>query len=70
MINNRKGQQELWVFTVRFQKIAAGTLSSSEKNFRILAGKTDDLTAGTPCKTSRRIPNVDGYGYNRRNVQG
>lgn len=49
VLKDRKGVQELWILTSRFQKIATGTLTSSEVNFRVLAGKVSDLVFGTRC---------------------
>lgn len=54
VVKNRKGVQELWIMTSRFQKVAAGTLSTSEVNFRIQAGKVDDLLFGTSCKGKKQ----------------
>lgn len=36
---------------MRFQKVATGTINNQETNFRILAGKVDDLVFNTRCKT-------------------
>lgn len=49
VIKNRKGQEELWVLSCRFQKIMTGTINSNEVNFRILALSIDDLLNGKKC---------------------
>nr|XP_023012025.1 major royal jelly protein 3-like [Leptinotarsa decemlineata] len=51
VIVNRKGEEELFVLTSRFQRVATGTLNSSEINFRILTGGVDKLLAGTRCRS-------------------
>ncbi|XP_018570749.1 major royal jelly protein 3 isoform X2 [Anoplophora glabripennis] len=63
VVKNRKGIQELWILTSRFQKVAADTLSTSEVNFRILAGKVDDILYGTNCKGKKHNGGVGGGGY-------
>ncbi|KAJ8923456.1 hypothetical protein NQ315_002015 [Exocentrus adspersus] len=64
VVKNLKGAQELWIMTSRFQKVATDTLSSSETNFRIVAGKVDDLLFGTSCKGKKHITGgTAGGGY-------
>lgn len=46
VLRNREGQEELWMLSNRYQKIAAGTLNSKEVNFRILRRKLDDVQGG------------------------
>ncbi|XP_060521668.1 major royal jelly protein 3-like isoform X2 [Cylas formicarius] len=55
VIKNNEGIDELWVMTSRFQKIANGNLNPNETNFRILAGRVDDLLVGKKCKRKQRI---------------
>ncbi|KAK0157801.1 hypothetical protein PV328_011492 [Microctonus aethiopoides] len=43
------GQEELWMITVRFQKIATDTINPNETNFRIQAGYVDELIRGSKC---------------------
>ncbi|KAL1494118.1 hypothetical protein ABEB36_009767 [Hypothenemus hampei] len=50
VISNKKNEEELWILTSRFQRVASGTLTSREINFRIQAGKVEDLIPGTKCK--------------------
>ncbi|XP_074031981.1 major royal jelly protein 9 isoform X2 [Leptinotarsa decemlineata] len=52
VIKNRRGVEELFVLTSRFQKVAAGTLNLSEINFRIVTGEVDKLLAGKSCKVN------------------
>ncbi|XP_055385395.1 major royal jelly protein 1-like isoform X2 [Condylostylus longicornis] len=35
IVKNQNNQEELWIMTIRFQKIMAGTLNTNEINFRI-----------------------------------
>lgn len=49
VIENRKGKEELWVLTCRFQKTMAGTLNRNEVNFRIQALQIDELLDGNKC---------------------
>lgn len=63
---------------MRFQKIATGTVDPAETNYRILAGKIEDLTRNSKClnappghhnrpnKGHGNRPNYGGgYGYAR-----
>ncbi|XP_050297854.1 major royal jelly protein 3-like isoform X2 [Anthonomus grandis grandis] len=71
IVRNQKGQQELWALTSRFQKLATGTLSPNEPNFRILAGKLEDLLYNSKCRSKRGQNNNNiggGYGYLRGNA--
>ncbi|CAH0667385.1 unnamed protein product [Chilo suppressalis] len=60
VINNLKGEQELWVLTSSFQRVMTGSLSSSRVNFRIHAEKINNLIANTPCANS---PKGQNHGY-------
>lgn len=60
VIDNPRGHQELWVLTSRFQKVATGSISSAEVNFRIQAVRVEDAVAGTKCKAFR--PSSSGGG--------
>ncbi|NP_001161913.1 yellow-e3 precursor [Tribolium castaneum] len=62
VITNSKAGQELWVLTSRFQKVATDSLSTSDVNFRILAGRTEDMVAGTACRGGIP-PGPPGGGY-------
>ncbi|XP_053682299.1 major royal jelly protein 1-like [Sabethes cyaneus] len=51
VIRNRKGVEELWVLTCRFQKIMTGSLNTNETNFRIQAIQIPELLGGSrSCK--------------------
>lgn len=64
ILKNRKGEQEVWIMTSRFQKVANGSLDPKDSNFRIQAGKLEDLLFGTKCKTKQPHQNlVGGGGY-------
>ncbi|CAG9773981.1 unnamed protein product [Ceutorhynchus assimilis] len=64
IIRNKRGQQELWILTSRFQKVATGSLNSREPNFRIQAGNVEDLLYGTKCRPKQQHHNqVGGGGY-------
>lgn len=43
---NRAGQAEVWVNTCRFQKVADGTISPNETNFRIQSVAVEQLLGG------------------------
>lgn len=49
IVNNLKGEQELWILSCRLQKFMTGTLNSNEVNFRIQAAKVSKLLKGTKC---------------------
>lgn len=51
VVNNLKGEQELWVLTSSFQRVMTGTLSSDRVNFRIHAEKIPTLLGHTACLT-------------------
>ncbi|XP_060651880.1 major royal jelly protein 1 [Drosophila nasuta] len=46
VVRNNGGQEELWMLSNRFQKIAAGTINANEVNFRILRRPLDDIHSG------------------------
>uniref|UniRef100_A0A2M3ZAD6 Putative major royal jelly protein n=1 Tax=Anopheles braziliensis TaxID=58242 RepID=A0A2M3ZAD6_9DIPT len=51
ILRNRKGAEELWVLTCRFQKVMTGSLNTSETNFRIQAIQMSDILGGrTSCR--------------------
>lgn len=54
VVNNLKGEQELWILTSSFQRVMTGTLSSDRVNFRIHAEKIPILLKNSPCKSSRK----------------
>lgn len=66
VITNRLGGQELWVLSSPFQKVMRGTLRVSDVNYRIQAGKIDDLIASTKCKAGLRSQE----GYHHENHRG
>ncbi|XP_037964790.2 major royal jelly protein 1 isoform X1 [Plutella xylostella] len=49
VVNNLKGEQELWVLTSSFQRVMTGTLNSNRVNFRIHAEKIPRLLGNNPC---------------------
>ncbi|XP_065091657.1 major royal jelly protein 1-like [Ochlerotatus camptorhynchus] len=54
VIRNRKGIEELWVMSCRFQKIMTGTLNMNETNFRIQAIQIPELLDGNrTCRPGR-----------------
>lgn len=69
VIENRKGKEELWVLTCRFQKTMAGTLNRNEVNFRIQALQIDELLDGNKCISGNSYSGGGGsfsrphYGY-------
>lgn len=68
IVNNRKGNQELWVVTNRIQKLYTGTMNQNEVNQRISSATTADLTRGTKCRgnTGGGVGSSGGgYGFNR-----
>lgn len=62
IIDNLKGQQELWVLTSRFQKVATNTINTKEVNFRINAGRVTDLLQRTRCKQGGGHGGHGGHG--------
>lgn len=53
----------------RFQKVADGTLNANEVNFRIHAGKVEDLLYGSKCRdgtSSNSWSGGQGYGLRPR----
>lgn len=52
IVPNNKGNEELWVTSVRFQRIAAGTRDNNEVNYRIQAAEVNTLLNGqTRCNS-------------------
>lgn len=49
IVNNLKGQEELWVLTSSFQRVMTGSLSSDRINFRIHAEKLPTILENSPC---------------------
>ncbi|KAL0841218.1 hypothetical protein ABMA28_014953 [Loxostege sticticalis] len=49
VINNLKGEQELWVLTSSFQRVMTGSINTDTVNFRIHAEKIPKLLANSPC---------------------
>lgn len=60
IINNLKGEQELWVLTSSFQRVMTGSVNSERVNYRIHAEKIPRLLAGSPCVTP---PKERNHGY-------
>ncbi|XP_068631544.1 dopaminechrome tautomerase-like isoform X1 [Battus philenor] len=60
VVNNLKGEQELWILTCRFQKVMTGSIDRSEINFRVLAEKIPKLLKNSPCATP---PKDQNHGY-------
>ncbi|KAL0893023.1 hypothetical protein ABMA27_014679 [Loxostege sticticalis] len=58
VVNNRKGEQELWVITSRFQKFLKGTIDSKAVNYRIHAAKIPNLFACSSCPNSPKSPHI------------
>lgn len=50
VVNNLKGEQELWVLTSSFQRVMTGSLAPNRVNFRIHAEKIPILMANSPCR--------------------
>lgn len=49
VIRNMNYEEELWVATNRYQKIATGTLTNTEINYRILKCTIEQLQSGQGC---------------------
>ncbi|XP_030751653.1 major royal jelly protein 3-like isoform X2 [Sitophilus oryzae] len=67
VIRNSRGEEELWILTSRFQKIANGSLNTNEPNFRIQAVMIDELVRGSSCQGKHYSQNQiagasSGYG--------
>lgn len=52
IVNNAKGEQELWVLTSSFQRVMTGSISSDRINYRIHAEKISIILGNSPCKNS------------------
>ncbi|CAG5031525.1 unnamed protein product [Parnassius apollo] len=61
IVNNLKGEQELWVLTSSFQRVMTGSLSSNRVNFRIHAEKISVLMANSPCAVPPKDRNHGHY---------
>ncbi|CAH1277858.1 unnamed protein product, partial [Diabrotica balteata] len=62
VVRNKRGDDELWILTSRFQKVFTETLNTNEINFRILAVKIKHLIPGTQCAQGTfQIQNGEGY---------
>lgn len=60
VINNLKGEQELWVLTSSFQRVMTGSLNSNRINFRIHAEKIPVILEKSPCLAP---PKGQSHGY-------
>ncbi|CAG4979942.1 unnamed protein product [Colias eurytheme] len=49
IVNNLKGQEELWILTSSFQRVMTGSLRSDRINYRIHAEKIPTLLQNSPC---------------------
>lgn len=63
VVNNLKGEQELWVLTSSFQRVMTGSLNSNKVNYRIHAEKVSRLINNSPCKVS---PKDRSHGYHAK----
>lgn len=64
VIQNLKGEEELWVNTNRLQKIINMNLTPTETNFRIIRGKVDDIIRGTRCEPAfyrKETPDMSAF---------
>lgn len=61
VITNPRGQEELWVMTMKFQKVANGDLNLDEFNFRIQTGYVTELTRRTHCGIRQRPGHPFGF---------
>lgn len=62
VVNNLKGEQELWILTSSFQRVMTGSISSDKVNYRIHAEKIPILMANSPCRR-QSPPNGQRPGY-------
>lgn len=60
IVNNLKGDQELWILTSSFQRVMTGSLSSNRVNFRIHAQNISRLLGNSPCRSP---PKDQNHGY-------
>ncbi|GBP62853.1 Protein yellow [Eumeta japonica] len=60
VVNNLKGEQELWILTCSFQRVMTGTMTADRTNFRIHAEKIPTLIENSPCKVT---PKDRRHGY-------
>ncbi|CAK1596073.1 unnamed protein product [Parnassius mnemosyne] len=61
IVNNLKGEQELWVLTSSFQRVMTGSLSSNRVNYRIHAEKISILMQNSPCAVPPKDQNHGHY---------
>lgn len=60
VINAPNGQQEVWIVSSRFQKVATDNIKNSEFNFRIQVASVRDLKLGTRCAQQYPVPGGPG----------
>lgn len=56
VVNNIRGEEELWVLTSSFQRVMTGTISSDRVNFRIHAETLSTLLQTSGCKAGKQKP--------------
>lgn len=60
IVNNLKGEQELWVLASSFQRVMTGSLNDKKVNFRIHAERLPVVLNNSPCKT---FPKDRNHGF-------
>uniref|UniRef100_U5EV41 Putative yellow-related salivary protein n=1 Tax=Corethrella appendiculata TaxID=1370023 RepID=U5EV41_9DIPT len=68
IVTNRKGKEELWVLTCRFQRVMTGSMNPAETNFRIQAIQVEELLNSPMCggSSKRGVSNVIFPNYGKK----
>lgn len=61
IVNNLKGEQELWVLTSSFQRVMTGSLNSNRINYRIHAERVSVLLENSGCNSPPKNQNAGHY---------
>lgn len=61
IVRNKKGLEELWILTSRFQNVMTDNVRPTEINFRILAAKVNTLVENSPCLDVKRKSSYSHY---------
>lgn len=58
------GEEEIWIATIPYHKIALGKQNFNEINFRIMRSTVNHLIAGTKCQPRPRLKFFWDYNFN------
>ncbi|XP_069358523.1 dopaminechrome tautomerase-like isoform X1 [Maniola hyperantus] len=63
IVNNLKGEQELWALTSSFQRVMTGSISADRVNFRIHAEKIPKLLGNSACSMPPRDNSIGNHAH-------